>query len=579
MEWEGYIIALAGLEALLVVPALLLAAYFFSLVRKSKKREAELLLLNQKNYELFAAIQAATSGIIITKANHNQRHIITFANKSFCDMFEFSQEEVLGHDLFELCRSRGNTYVVEQISTLITRQKAGTFELKYEDKYKRKYWFDLKLSPVLDEDGDLELYIGVVNDIGELKMREAEASRGQRLDALGQLSAGVAHDFNNILSIIDGYARLSIAANENNPKALEYLQKIKTASDRGANLIKRMLTFSHHKIVDDVVVDLPVVIQEQQQLLRPLLNASIKFHMLRDSTPMYVECAPDTLTQIVMNLVVNARDAMPDGGILMVEVRGCDPQRLPPELKDKSDCRYCVLSVADTGTGIEPDIVEKIFDPFFTMKGKEKGTGLGLSMVYGLMKQMGGLVKVETKVGEGTAMRLYFPTTDKSPKKITGNVEDLDSLSFAGFTVLLAEDEDDLRELVGNMLEELGMEVLRASDGHEALYLEDTYDGTIDLLLTDIVMPELNGVDLADLMSEFQPQMKVIFMSGYPANSQSARSEIPEGADFIAKPIVHEDLIQIIYNALTENDGSGQVRTSRWVKKTTPDNRDKEQVI
>ena len=195
------------------------------------------------------------------------------------------------------------------------------------------------------------------------------------------------------------------------------------------------------------------------------------------------------------------------------------------------------------------------------------------------MKQMGGLVKVETKVGEGTAMRLYFPTTNKSPKKITGNVEDLDSLSFAGFTVLLAEDEDDLRELVGNMLEELGMEVLRASDGHEALYLEDTYDGTIDLLLTDIVIPELNGVDLADLMSEFQPQMKVIFMSGYPANSQSARSEIPEGADFIAKPIVHEDLIQIIYNALTENDGSGQVRTSRWVKKTTPDNRDKEQVI
>ena len=195
------------------------------------------------------------------------------------------------------------------------------------------------------------------------------------------------------------------------------------------------------------------------------------------------------------------------------------------------------------------------------------------------MKQMGGLVKVETKVGEGTAMRLYFPTTNKSPKKITGNVEDLDSLSFVGFTVLLAEDEDDLRELVGNMLEELGMEVLRASDGHEALYLEDTYDGTIDLLLTDIVIPELNGVDLADLMSEFQPQMKVIFMSGYPANSQSARSEIPEGADFIAKPIVHEDLIQIIYNALTENDGSGQVRTSRWVKKTTPDNRDKEQVI
>lgn len=537
-------------------------------VDNMKRREDRLLRLNQANRELIEAIEATTSGVIITKVSDGDRHMITFVNKAFCEMFEFSQEDIHEQDIFELCRARGNEYILEKLHELLLLETGGNIELEYSDKDKVSHLYDLQLTPVYDGSDQLEMYVGIVSDISELKAREKEVSNGQRLDALGQLAAGVAHDFNNVLSIIDGYTRLTMVANEGNPKAIGYLEKIKTATDRGANLIKRMLTFSRHKIVDEDVIDLGETIRDQEQLLQPLLNASVKFNILSDSEPMYIECGQDTITQILMNLVVNARDAMPHGGALFVEVRYCDQKSLPKELQSEDEQPYCVLSVADTGTGIEADVVERIFDPFFTTKDKDKGTGLGLSMIYGLVKQNGGLIKVDTKLGRGTAMNLYFPLTDKAPKAITGSFEDVDEISFDGFTVLLAEDEPDLRELVGNMLEERGMNVLRAGDGHEALYLEDDYEGKIDLLLTDVVMPELNGVELADLLCELQPEMKVIFMSGYPARGQSAHVDIPLDSTFIAKPIVHEDLIRIIYGILTNADSGtleGQgIRTPRW---------------
>jgi two-component system cell cycle sensor histidine kinase/response regulator CckA len=538
-------------------------------VDQVKQREDYVLRLNQQNHELFEAIEATTSGIIITKADEKGNQVITFVNAAFCSMFDFEYEEILEQDILDLCRARGNDYVLGKLQEIIDQGSAGTIELQYISVDQTEYWYDMKLTPVCDEDDRLELYIGIVSDISELKSRESEVSKGQRLDALGQLAAGVAHDFNNVLSIIDGYTRLTIAANENNPKAVEYLEKIKTATDRGANLIKRMLTFSRHKIVDEDVIDLGEAIREQEQLLQPLLNASIKFNILCDCVPMYIECGQDTITQILMNLVVNGRDAMPQGGTLFVEVRKCGEQDLPRELrKDKEGRSFCMLAVADSGTGIEPDVLERIFDPFFTMKGKDQGTGLGLSMVYGLVKQNGGLIKVDTKIGQGTIMKLYFPLTDKLPKTVSGSFDNADEISFEGYTVLLAEDEPDLRELVGNMLEERGMKVLRAADGHEALYLEDDFEGKIDLLLTDIVMPELGGVELASMLSEFQPEMKIIFMSGYPAKGQNGQLDIPDNAAFIAKPIVHEALLRIIYNALTQGDqgrtGSQEVRTPRW---------------
>lgn len=220
--------------------------------------------------------------------------------------------------------------------------------------------------------------------------------------------------------------------------------------------------------------------------------------------------------------------------------------------------------------GMPKDVVDRIFDPFFTTKEQGKGTGLGLSMVYGLVKQIGGHIDVFSTLGQGTTMSVYLPLSDKVPKKILGGEDNLSSIRFDGYSVLVAEDEPDLLALVSNMLEDLGMKVLRASNGNEALAVQDDYEGKIDLLLTDVVMPELNGVDLADLLKELRPDVNVIFMSGYPAKGQMARVEIPEDAVFIAKPIEYDALVKVIYTILSSGVGESiedSVQISRWASK------------
>jgi CheY-like chemotaxis protein len=226
---------------------------------------------------------------------------------------------------------------------------------------------------------------------------------------------------------------------------------------------------------------------------------------------------------------------------------------------------------------MEKEVVERIFDPFFTTKEQGKGTGLGLSMVYGLVKQAGGVIDVESVLGEGTSITVYLPLTDKPPKRLSGSAETPDSIRFDGYTALVAEDEPDLLLLVSSALEELGMEVLSACDGREALVLQDEYEGVIDLLLTDVVMPELNGVDLAEFVQEFRPETHVIFMSGYPDKGQVARVSIPENAVFAAKPIRHDDLAGLVYSKLKGGGGdSGRdCRAPHWASKQDDDN-DKE---
>lgn len=536
-----------------------------------RNQEEYLLKLNQYNHELNQAVQAATSGIAVTKpdlALGSQR--VVFVNRAFCDIFQVSRDKILGGDIVDVFARLQDKQAFEAVKDINTRQEPGHVELRICDVEGGDCWYDLQHTPVEDHTGKAQLSIWLLNDMTALKMREAELSRTQKLEALGQLAAGVAHDFNNVLSIIDGYARMVGKELDEQDQALEHLERIRTASKRGADLIKKMLTFSRHEIVDDTVIDLGEVVREQEVLMRPLLDASVKCNVLTDHQPMYVECSAESVTQIIMNLVVNARDAMPDGGTVLLETRICPQKTLPEVLcKDGGGCSYASIIVSDTGTGMPEHVIQRIFDPFFTTKQQGQGTGLGLSMVYGLVKQVGGYIDVDSTVGQGTRMCIYLPLTDKAPKQLIGDASDISSLRFDGYTVLVAEDEPDLLALVSNMLEELGMNVLRAGNGNEALAVQDDYEGTIDLLLTDVVMPELNGVDLADLLKALRPDVKIIFMSGYPARGQMARVEIPEGAVFIAKPIDHSALIQLIHAKLSGKIGGGGdiVQTPRWASR------------
>ena len=535
-----------------------------------KHQEDILIQLNEHNYELNQAVQAANSGIIITKSMTGGRlQKVVFANKAFCSACEVQREDIIGKNITEFFERVDNADALQEIRRLAEDQQEGSVEFSIQHSECGVRWYELKLTPVVDAQDNLQMFVAIMTDVTEMKVREAESSKAQKLEALGQLSAGVAHDFNNLLSIIDGYAHITAGILDNKDKSLANLQKIRTAAHRGTNLIKQMLTFSRHEIVHDAVIDLGAMIREQETLLRPLLDASIRAKFLIDNTDMYVECPPDNFTQILMNLVVNARDAMPQGGTLLVEGRVCHEDQIPEVLKDKNEGRgFVKISVADTGSGIEEDKLPQIFDPFFTTKEQGKGTGLGLSMVYGLLQQIGGHVEVESKLGQGTAFNTFFPLSEKTPKKIVGDLADIASLRFDGFTALVAEDEPDLLMLVCNILEERGMYVLRAGDGHEALAVQDDYFDEIDILLTDVVMPELNGVELANLMEDVRPDMQVVFMSGYPDKGQMARVEIPENAVFMPKPINHDDLITLLYAKLYSDQDEDQVSTARWSSKS-----------
>lgn len=383
----------------------------------------------------------------------------------------------------------------------------------------------------------------VMEDTTDRKIMEGQYFQAQRLEALGRLAGGVAHDFNNILSVIDGYARLARKALEaEDHPALKYTRHIASAVQRGAALTGQLLTFGNHKVVKDSVIDLGMLVSDQEPLLRPLMDASIALAIKADSD-VFVQVAPDNICQIILNLCINARDAMVEGGSLIVEVE---------KETEQGGKAMAVLRVIDTGCGMTSGVRAKMFDPFFTTKDQGKGTGLGLSMVYGLVKDMGGSIDVLSKEGEGTAITIRIPLSEARPVSRGVLVDGCGNVRLEGFTALVAEDEADLLDILSGSLEDMGITVLRASNGNEALLVQDEYDGDIDFLLTDVVMPEMNGVRLAELFGSIRPDSQVMFMSGYPANNLMARVNLPEGAVMMSKPLDMEKLSSVI-RVLAEN--------------------------
>lgn len=391
----------------------------------------------------------------------------------------------------------------------------------------------------------------------------------KRLEVVANLAGGIAHDFNNILSIIDGYARLGLSRlNDGDSDAVEtYLDRIHQASMRGSGLTRKLLTFGRHKVVGNEPLDLRMFVEQQKLLMMPVIGVDINLYTNCQSN-IAIECPSDLLAEALMNLVSNARDAMPDGGTLMIESMLCDPVMLPRSLTEYLKTQggepqeYVLLSVSDTGCGMTPQQLDRAFDPFYTTKEQGKGTGLGLSVVYGVAKQMDACIEVESLPTGGTTVFLYIPVSKKKAKVQldSGDYPPEGNLSFEGYTVLVVDDEKELLESVTEELGNMGFDVLSASNGNKALEVQDEYIGAIDLLLTDVVMPEITGKHLAELMADVRPATKVIFMSGYPANGSLEGIEFPDGANLIAKPLQYDSLARSIYNVLqVKGDDAGRM--------------------
>lgn len=534
-------------------------------ISKGRQQQESLRQLNTINYQLMEAIQSTTTGIAISDPKQKNNPIL-FVNNAFCDFTGRQSNELIGGGWGVLMTMFSEQEEREKFSKSL--ESSENIEIDLERvKDNQKQYFTMKLTPVY-QDGELDLFIGLMSDVTVLKQREAEVFQSQKLESLGQLSAGIAHDFNNILSIIGGYATMTSRLLEGkNEKAQKYLGKIEAASDRGAGLTQKMLTFSRHKVVSSSCINICDIIEEQSDLLLPLLGVSVDLEISLPDHPVNVLGSASSIQQVVMNLAINGRDAMSEGGTLSIALNCLQKEEVPEHISSVMDIDdYIRIAVTDAGTGMDEDTIERIFDPFFSTKEQGKGTGLGLSVVYGLVNELGGYLDVESQLGKGTTFYVYLPRSFEAlsePSTATDN--DLDALDLKGYTVLVAEDEPDLLHVVKSMLEDLGLHILTAKNGNEALIAQEEYDGKIDILLTDAIMPEMNGEKLAELFASLRPDTKIIFMSGYPAHAKGTPIGIPDEATFIAKPVNYEKLVQILCMELgIEGNADTQVELPHW---------------
>ena len=491
--------------------------------------------LSKENHILMEAVQSSSKGILIADASAKDKTIL-FVNNTLSSLLDTSSSRWVNCSLFDFLETEfSESY--SDLARIVSGNGKGNAWKAYADEKGQAVWLEIRVFTGAAQSIDGKAISGgqyitcFISDQTQAKLQEDRLRQTQKLEAIGQLAGGVAHDFNNILSIIDGFARLAEAALKRKENINQELKKIRQAVQRGIGITRQLLMFGKHNVSEAKVVDVSQLIEDIRTLLVPLLGIEVKLTIQKESAPLYISGTQDALTQIIMNLVLNARDAMDNKGTIDI--------RIHREIREGH--QYVVIHVADSGSGMTPEIIQKIFDPFFTTKEQGKGTGLGLTLVYGLVKQMKGEIIVESEPGEGAEFTISFPLAESSTQQQNIKVSDRVS-RLAGKTVLLVEDERDILEIMSQTLMDMGMNVLAAADGIEALEMQDNYEGQIDVLLTDMVMPRLGGARLASLMHEIRPETAIIFSSGYPVRGEISGVEVPENAIFLAKPLQIEDL-------------------------------------
>jgi PAS domain S-box-containing protein len=401
-----------------------------------------------------------------------------------------------------------------------------------------------------DERGDLVEIKGYMFDISERRRLEDQLLQSQKLEAIGRLAGGVAHDFNNLLTIILSYTDLLSLPVGSQPESVrKYVEEIKNAGERAAALTQQLLAFSRQQVLDVRVIDLNTVVNSSLLMLNRLIGEDVEFHADLDPHPQWVKADRGQLDQVLMNLVVNARDAMPGGGKLEIETSGVVvdggssgwPGHVPPG-------SYVMLTVRDTGNGMDDKTRAHLFEPFYTTKERGKGTGLGLATVHGIVKQSCGYISVESAPGRGSSFKILLPMAD-SRETDSKQEEVRPAACKGGETILLVEDDDQVREVARQMLEMNGYVVLQ-SDAEAAVGTCKGYPATIHLLLSDLVMPKINGRELAERLAVVRPEMKVLFMSGYTDNVILDRGIHTRGIALLDKPFTFETLLDKVRSVL-----------------------------
>ena len=397
------------------------------------------------------------------------------------------------------------------------------------------YTEQMNITPVRDEGGRVTHFIATKQDVTEHKTLEEHVRQSAKMEAIGRLAGGVAHDFNNLLTIINGYSELLLEQVGADAQASNYLNEVKNAGVRAASLTRQLLAFSRRQVLAPQVLDLNAVVSNLEKMLRRLIGEDIKLRTVLDPLLWRVKADPGQIEQVIMNLAVNARDAMPAGGNLTIETGNVElDEAYARNHATVKPGPHVMLAVSDTGVGMTPETKAHIFEPFFTTKEEGKGTGLGLATVYGIVKQSGGSIWVYSELGQGTVFKVYLPMVSEGLAADTVN-EEGDAASGTE-TILLVEDQEGVRSLIRLALESVGYKVLDTEDPEIALATCASHSGPIHLLLTDVVMPGLSGPLVAEKVIALRPDIKVVYMSGYTDDAVVHHGVLGHDAPFIQKP-------------------------------------------
>jgi two-component system, cell cycle sensor histidine kinase and response regulator CckA len=477
----------------------------------------------------------------------------TAVNRKGEQITGYTREELLGTSIEELYVPEDREVALTDFRSTITGQVGGkTREYRIFTKDGRRASIEIATTPIRER-GTVVGLQGIARDVSERKELEERLRQAQRMEAVGQLAGGIAHDFNNLLTGITGYTEFALTALQNGDGVVrEDIDEIRKAADRASSLTRQLLAFSRKQILQPKILDLNAVVEDTEKMLRRLIGEDIEVVTALGSGLGSVKADPGQIEQVLVNLVVNARDAMLNGGTVTIETSNVEVEGyhsrasagpVPPGA-------YVMLRVADTGIGMNEETKARLFEPFFTTKEQGKGTGLGLSTVYGIVKQSGGYVTVESEPGKGTAFKIYLRRLAETKDETEANDTTNPGAVAGSETILLVEDEDIVRRLVRQILERSGYDVIEACEGEEALEILQKAETPIHLLVTDVVMPRMGGAELVERLQSLGSSTKVLFMSGYTDKAIVSEGNLQPGTEFLQKPFTSAALAQKVRSVL-----------------------------
>ena len=513
-----------------------------------RKQAEEALRESEERYRLL--VENAGDVIAIVQDGY-----FRFINRRATELLGYSLDELMPRPFWEIIHPEDREKVLESYSKRLRGEETpAVYSFRVVDKEGNVKWAEIHVVPI--SYGGSPGALNFIRDITERKRAEAEMAslqeqlrQSQKMEAIGRLAGGIAHDFNNLLTVIKGNSQLSLMDLQEGDPLKKNLEEIRSASDRAADLTKQLLAFSRKQILEMRVIDLNTIVKNLEKMVRRIIGEDIELVTFLTEGLGRVKADPSQMEQAIINIVVNARDAMPRGGKLTIETSNVelDEAYAKKHIAVKPG-PYVMLSISDTGVGMTPEVRERVFEPFFTTKEMGKGTGLGLSTVYGIVKQSGGNIWVYSEVGKGTTFKIYLPRVEEPLEEL--KEEAIKEIPQGSETVLIVEDEEVVRKLALRLLRKQGYKVLEASDGGKAFLLCEEYKEPIHLILTDVVMPGMGGRDLVERLKRIHSEARALYMSGYTDNVILHHGILEKGIDFIQKPFTLETLARKVREVL-----------------------------